>query len=355
MGVGYASGGAESALQCYFNNGTFFQVKLDMANYHEGQDATGSISFELTQNTPPIAVYVSIIGREYVMWKRRVRRGKSTRIVTTTDSAECCSQRFMIMQSQDSFLPGQYTYPFSFKVPAGVPGTYVHSSGYYSNRAEATVTYSVYCELVTQTDTIGRAQCPIVIMQEARTPYNYNLLAEIDKKVTTWCCCNKGQLNLKCTFEKDTVRMDESVMMRFSLDLSNFSNTVTTFKCELQRKLQLRSKSGLSTYRKHSVISLPVNGVEAGEKTDQEKIVQFDLSQALDMGTPANLVGALGDFAGKIQQTCNGQLITSQYELYVTAMVDGCICCEQLPYVFTPIEVLAPQRVSIQVFSIFLI
>jgi hypothetical protein len=157
-----------------------------MANYHEGQDATGSLTFELTKNTPPLQVFVSIIGHEHVMWKRRVKSGKSSRIVTYRDSAECCSQRFMVMQSAESFLPGHYTYPFTFKVPAGSPGTYVHASGQYANRVEASVTYSVYCELITPDEMIGRAQCPIVLMQEARTPYNYNLESDINKTITTW-------------------------------------------------------------------------------------------------------------------------------------------------------------------------
>ena len=40
------------------------------------------------------------------------------------------------MQSNDSFLPGNYSYPFQFVVPAGIPGTYGHESGGYSDRAE---------------------------------------------------------------------------------------------------------------------------------------------------------------------------------------------------------------------------
>lgn len=101
------------------------------------------------------------------------------------------------MQSKDSFQPGEYTYPFTFKVPAGVPGTYCHGSGYYEHRVECSVTYSVYCELITHDDMIGRSMCPIVIMQQARTPYNYNMEANIEQPVSTWGCSNKGSVNLK--------------------------------------------------------------------------------------------------------------------------------------------------------------
>eukprot|EP00345_Euplotes_harpa_P007592 CAMPEP_0168321460 /NCGR_PEP_ID=MMETSP0213-20121227/2287_1 /TAXON_ID=151035 /ORGANISM="Euplotes harpa, Strain FSP1.4" /LENGTH=130 /DNA_ID=CAMNT_0008323121 /DNA_START=773 /DNA_END=1165 /DNA_ORIENTATION=- len=93
------------------------------------------------------------------------------------------------------------------------------------------------------------------------------------------------------------------------------------------------------------MIVLPVPGCQAGEKFEEDKIVQFDLSKAMDIGTPANLSGALGEFSGRIQQTCNGQLITVCYELHVVADIDGCLCCDPPPFVFAPIEILAPERV----------
>lgn len=73
------------------------------------------------------------------------------------------------------------------------------------------------------------------------------------------------------------------------------------------------------------MISIEVPGLPAGEKMHEDKVVQFDLGKAYDIGTPANLVGALGEFGGKIQQTCNGQLITVSYELHVIGNVDGCM------------------------------
>jgi hypothetical protein len=349
MGQHYAG---PAPLQCFFNNGDNFYVALDSANFHEGSTATGKIGFNLTNNCPPITVYITIMGYERVMWRRRVRRGKSTRVVTYRDHALACNQRFVVMQSAQSFLPGQYSYPFTFQVPAGIPGTYGHESGYHSNRAECSVTYMLYAELVLndvqpgQQGMIGRSMCPIVIMQQARTPYNYNMEANITNKVTTWCCCNKGNVGVNCTFEKDVVRIDEAVTMRFNIDNSNSKIGIKTVKAVLKRKLFLKTNSGLSTYRETNMITLPLPGCDKEQKID-EKIVRFDLSVARDIGTPANLGAALAEFAGKIQQTCNGSLITCQYELHIIAEVDGCVCCENQPFVYAPIEILAPERVLV--------
>lgn len=163
---------------------------LEAANYHEGSQASGNLTFTLDRSTPALSVYIAIVGYERVLWRRRVRRGKSTRTVTYRDHNLSCNQRFLVMQSNDGFLPGTYSYPFNFQVPQGIPGTFGHESGHYSNKAQCSSTYTLYCELMTageHQDLIGRTACPIVIMQQARTPYNYNMEANITNKVTTWC------------------------------------------------------------------------------------------------------------------------------------------------------------------------
>ena len=344
-------------LQIFFNYGNYFLVELDSMNFHEGSTATGKISFTLNRNTPPISVFISIIGYEWVMWKKRVKSGKSSRLVTYQDHACCWNQKFKIMQANESFVPGQYSYPFSFQVPVGIPGTYAHGSGsQHSNRAECSCTYSLYAELCTDgpsgSDMIGRSLAPLVVMQQARTPYNYDMESKIQKGITTWCWANRGKLNIKSVFEKDVVRMDEWVHINFSIDNSDCKNGIEKIRAVLKRKLQLKTLNGLTTYRDQPMVSLPLPGCGAGEKLEN-KVVQFNLNEVMDTGTPANLSEALGEFAGKVQQTCNGSLINVSYELHIIVDMDGCMWYESNPFVYTPIEILAPERMIVfQAYSV---
>ena len=91
--------------------------------------------------------------------------------------------------------------------------------------------------------------------------------------------------------------------MRFTADLTNCKASLKSVACVLKRKLFLRLRNGFQCYRETDMIRIEVPGIPAGDKFDDDKIVQFDLSKAIDIGTPANLVGALGEFGGKIQQT----------------------------------------------------
>lgn len=242
-------GSTNNVLQCSFGAGTYFQIALDSANFHEGSLCTGSVKFELTSNQPALEVYIAIHGHETVMWKER-RRVESRhgfgvhrsgyghsrrhhggmghhhnraqyRTVIVHDTVQSVNQRFMVMKINQSLTPGEYTYPFSFQLPTNLPGTYVHSSGFGTNQMSCSCTYTLYCELLNGFSMVGRTMCPIVIMQQPRSQIMYDVPCEITKAVKTWCCCSKGTVNIKALFEKDKVRMNETVAMRFTADNTN--------------------------------------------------------------------------------------------------------------------------------------
>lgn len=182
-------------------------------------------------------------------------------------------------------------------------------------------------------------------MQKPRTQILYDVPVEISKNVKTWCCCNQGHVNLKCLFEKSIVQINETVSMKFSADLESCKIDVTSLKAVLMRRLRLTTRSGRHKSRKNPMIVVPVQGVQKGDKTSDDIIVTFDMNQAKDLGTPAHLQGNLGEFAGRIQQTCNGQLISCTYELNIVAEINGCLCCDAHPTAMIPIEILAPEQV----------
>ena len=179
-------------LSTYFDAGPFFQIILDNANFHENSTVTGFIHFELTKEQPLLEVYFTLLGWENVLWKERrttgSRKRRRTKIVIVKDAMRCCDYRFLMMKSENYFKPGMYTYPISFQIPTGLPGTYVHRSGSGTDLLKWSCLYTLYWELSNGSDVLGRARCPIVIMQKPRNPIIYDVPVEISKNVTTWCC-----------------------------------------------------------------------------------------------------------------------------------------------------------------------
>ena len=158
------------------------------------------------------------------------------------------------MSSVDSFLPGQYSYPFSFKLPAELPGTYVHKGGFLSGIKKCSCTYYLYCELLNGHSMIGRSSCPIVIMQQARIRCRYDIPDKIQGPVTTWCCCHMGIVSIKSVLEKNVIRMNETVSMRLNADLTHCKVDVRSLTIYLKRNLFLRTSSGKSKSKKDRIM-----------------------------------------------------------------------------------------------------
>ena len=94
------------------------------------------------------------------------------------------------------------------------------------------------------------------------------------------------------------------------------------------------------------MIVVPVQGVGKVEKTKDDIIFIFNMNIVMDLGTPSHLLEAPEEFAGKIQQNCNGELITCSYDLDITAEFSGCICCDVHPTAMIQIEILTPEGIS---------
>lgn len=140
--------------------------------------------------------------------------------------------------------------------------------------------------------------------------------------------------------------MDECVSLKFSINNKDCKININHVFAILRRKLLLRCNNGASVSKIDDIITIPLAGCVAGEEVE-EKVVKLDLNLAQDLGTPVNLSGAFGEFAGKIQGTCNGKLINVSYELHIVTKVDGCLCFTPHPFVYAPIEILAPERVLV--------
>ena len=92
----------------------------------------------------------------------------------------------------------------------------------------------------------------------------------------------------------------------------------------------------------HCMILIKTKGCEK-ETTENDIKVEMDLTKSKDLGFQVALAGDLGQFAGKVQQNCNGTLINCSYDLQVTAQMDGSMLCAENPTASIPIEIIAPD------------
>jgi len=226
MGQGYP--GPEPQ-KIFFDNGGDLEVNLDSVYSNEGDKVTGSVTYYISKPTPPLTIFVSIIGYEEVMWRKRVKRGKETKIVAYRDHSRCCNQKVEIMKSKGKVSPGEFDYPFSFDLPTGIPGSYTHESGVRLNKLACSCTYHVYVELKTndkeEKETIGRAVSPIIIMQKPRIDRCYKIETKLEKKLRTWYILRRGNVNATCLFDKNIIKLNEIIDIKVAIDNIDCKNT----------------------------------------------------------------------------------------------------------------------------------
>ena len=93
------------------------------------------------------------------------------------------------MASEAGFAPGTYSYPIVFQMPVGVPGTYTH----YVWGTNATLQYNLYCELYTDTEGVGRAWSPIIVMQGLRKQAQVGLQGGSSAEMVGCCSCGNSR------------------------------------------------------------------------------------------------------------------------------------------------------------------
>lgn len=347
---------SEDNLKCFFNYGADVRIALDACNYHEGAQATGNISFTVKKNCPAIKLNVLIEGYENVFWEKRIsksvgrgaNRRRVSKVIKIRDKVKTVTSRSFVMETHEGFLPGDYNYPISFPVPQGVAGTYAYSHTFGLD-TKCSSSYMVYAEVTANDPSnklLGRGGAPIVIMQRPKHQLQQEVSMQLNTPLKTWFCIDRGNFHGDFVFEKNIVCMDEKVWMKCTLDNTKSNLSVDDVSCYLKRILTLTTRKGQTKVVRTTMMKQVIGGVKKGEKSE-ERMVEFDLNMAKDDGTPKKLQGSLGEFAGKIQQTCSGQLIRVHYELEMEVDFVGCRCCDPDPEAILPIEIVAPEKVIV--------
>ena len=154
---------------------------------------------------------------------------------------------FFIMKTSDEMAPGTYTFPFEFQLPTGLPGSYIHrTSTKELGMTECSSKYSLYGEVSNGHVMIARSYCPIVIMQRPRTMHAIDVPLNINKTIKTLYCINQGEVDVNCVLDSNIVRLNDTLVINASIDLSNCNKSIKALEFTLHRTLALATKYGKS-------------------------------------------------------------------------------------------------------------
>ena len=120
---------------------------------------------------------------------------------------------------------------------------------------------------------------------------------------------------MKAMFDKDTCTSDDTMMATVEVDMTEVKKgKINANRVSVTKNLMLRTNMGRSKYFSQNIVSVDLPGLNAGEKTDQASTASINFAQLGDPYFPPEYSPQLGQYAGKVQQTVNGNLINHYYE-----------------------------------------
>jgi hypothetical protein len=247
--------------------------------------------------------------------------------------------------------PGQYSFPVSFMVPQGLPGSFFFMGG--STVAE--IEYDVEAFLKPERDNIPKLKHKRdVVVREHLQGNIQTKEVTITKPLKTWCCIDSGTVVMKTSFEKSAYAPGEEARVITEVDNSKSSLCIMNTTFSLNQTLNLTAGAHHRNFG-FNIRSLDLGGAQPGEsfKGDSCKIGSIQLPPGQEghskdfRGENAEIVDTPLDPKMVLTPSTHGKLVKSDFYLNVSCNVDGCLCCDVPPSTSLPIQIYSAARMQV--------
>jgi hypothetical protein len=292
-----------------FKKSNFIFLKTDRADYVAGQEVKGNVFVNINSPISCNGIFLTLQGHETTEWAesktRQVPDGRDQNgheryrtehyVVNHRGDHTIIKSRNMLYNlAGQKLVPGQYTFPFVFRLPAGIPGTF----RYHEHKTTAIVAYHVEVEADAKewfSDVTHRQPLTIYPMLQAEVKA---VREQRTANVMVCCCINKGAATMTVHFDKNCYVPGE--VCRIICEAQNNSTVdFNAIKVKVYRQLTLRAMGHQHRDNRELVHQL-FPGVKAGAQDVGEKARQV----------PVQLGDSMG---GLFVPETNGRLVDCKY------------------------------------------
>lgn len=331
-------------------------VKLDQDTFTSGDNLSGNIYLDLVNAYPGDKICIAIKGTEHAKWIDKEARYRQRPDGTQeTYYVDVVREQGIDIIKQDldvydwqrgAIIPkGQYTFPFRFAVPKGLPGSFFFRGG----TTVAEIRYSVEGYLKPERDNVPKLKHKLEVT--VRESPNLNIQTKeisINKKLTTWCCFDQGTVSMRTAFEKNAYAPGEEARIICEVDNSKCQLAIPDVSFSLNQNIALNAGGHNRSFgfniRSISLGRIEPGGNFVGQNRKEASIMlppgQEGRAKDFNENTPEYSL----DPKQFITPSCNGRLVKSSFSLGVGCSIDGCLCCDSAPYNSLPIVVYAPIK-----------
>lgn len=221
-------------------------VQTERPSYASGEVVKGNIYVNCTAPFVTNGVFLELEGFERAEFRTKRMEGDADNrreiIDVHREHRHFFHQRFPIAPMNGTLMPGQHTFPFEFRIPAGLPGCYHQVGEKFGQPWQASVFYRLEAEV----DAMGFFSWDIkhsqpLIVQQALLSSIQAAKASKTANAMLCCCINKGQISMDCTFDKNAYVPGEQATIVASVD-NQSEVDVGVMRVKLMRKVVLRAR-----------------------------------------------------------------------------------------------------------------
>lgn len=265
-------------------DGTWINVVLDKPAYYAGETMTGRVMAHVVSPITCDEVVVKIAAKTKVKWDEEraetIFEGEGENRTSRTvwhheerkTKDKIFKQTIVVSRVTATLMPGDWAWPFSFPIPAGLPGIMKYSKSVKSHdpafheklKTEASIVFT--CKAAVNTRGVFsrdlKARQELVV-----NPYfDWAKLvpqAVLKKGEVYWCCCiPQGEITLDCKFDKAAYAAGETAQISAAIKNDSACN-VSNMLVKLMRVITLVDDHGHHKYISDELARATYEGVAA--------------------------------------------------------------------------------------------
>lgn len=311
-------------------------IETSKKTYSSGDQVNGQVHLNLIKPFPSSQINLIIKGTESAFLTERrqktrtvYRNGKShtetyTQIYTHSGENQFFGYNFpLYSQNGAGFNPGQYSFPFSFKLIDNLPGSFVKiwSEDGYSNFGK--IIYNIYAGMKSNSNKKLMVFSVYNFYVDQNIPKN-NVNENTQFKKLSIYCRDKGNVKLNYVVDKSFFRIGENAEGRLILDLSDCKQKIKYITCKIIQTVQISIPKGY--FHKSKIEKLNLKKIPISE-FEQIQDDQFRYYISLPINLDKNQVSIFSDN------------IKNRFELTINLFGKGTTCYDDKPEVGIPITI----------------
>jgi len=280
--------GAQSTKHTKFSSGNDVFVWTAKPSYVSGETVTGTINLNCMRQFPSTGVYVSVKGVEKTYWEedhtRQVQDGHYEdgrpryRIehytVKRKGENKFFDQKICIHPWPGFCHPGQYQWPFSFKLPDGLPGVFEEEGHRWGIKYKAKTKYRIKGEVECSDGSEIKHKQKFILYERLLSSIEPQM-REQTSNIYVCCCLNRGSVTMKCSFDKNAYVPGETAQVLCNVHNESTSE-ITAIKTSLMRRVRFKAKGGHHFQTTETVAQARYGGVAAAESESKNDVEAVD-------------------------------------------------------------------------------